>query len=280
MLIDVLMAPGSRRARLISEAMSAGINKFGDTSLIRKEEFYAGPHADGVVFYGLYGKIKTAFMDYKRAGKKAVYVDLGYWNRTEGGKLYGYHKVAINSRHPTAYYQRRSFPADRFARLGVKVEPWNKTGTHILIAGMGAKAADCEGFKPNEWEEAACRELRLYTDRPIMYRPKPSWRHATPIEGTLYSTWPHTLEEALTDCWAVVSHHSNVCVDAILAGVPAFCYHGVAAEMGQRDLSLIESPIYPDGRYEWACNIAYTQWRPDEMRSGACWKFLREEGIV
>jgi hypothetical protein len=260
--------------------MADGIKASGDTATEVSEEFYNGPRLDAGVFYGLAGKLRQAFIEYRREGKKAVYIDLGYWSRTEGGKLYGYHKIAVNGRHPTAYFQARAMPHDRVKRLGVSIRPWNKGGRHILVAGMGAKAADVEGFKPNQWEEAAIRELKRFTDRPIIYRPKPSWNNPIRIEGTTFSGKEERLEDVLADCHAVVSHHSNVCVDAICSGIPAFCWHGVATPMSLKELALIENPIYPDGREQWAANIAYTQWRPDEMKTGAAWKYLKDEGIV
>ncbi len=280
MLIEVIEGRGPR-ARVICGSMIEGITKCGD-DLTRhvREEYYNGPTVDAAVFYGLYGKIRHAFVDYRKPPRKAVYIDLGYWNRTEGGKLYGYHKIAVNSRHPTAYFQNRPMPHNRFLQQGVAISPWQKGGRHILVAGMGAKAADVEGFKPSEWEESAVREIRRYTDRPIIYRPKPSWRHATEIEGTTFSGRDERLATVLADCHAVVSHHSNVCVDAILAGIPSFCWHGVAKPMSLRELALIETPLYPDDREQWAANIAYTQWRPDEMASGAAWRYLKDEGIL
>lgn len=269
----------SPRARLICQSMAEGIRKYGDGVYEISEEFYCGPNRDAAVFYGLYGRLRDAFREYRKE-KKAVYIDLGYWERTLGGKLYGYHKIAVNGRHPTEYFRRRPMPENRFRRLGVEIKPYNKGGRHILLAGMGAKAADVEGFKPNEWESAAVRELKKYTDRPIIYRPKPSWHDPTRIEGTTFSGKDQRLHEVLQDCWAVVSHHSNVCVDGLMEGVPSFCFHGVAKPMSLQDLSMIERPIYPDERYQWACDIAWTQWRPDEMRTGAAWKYLRDEGIV
>jgi len=145
---------------------------------------------------------------------------------------------------------------------------------------MGAKAADCEGFATHEWELGAVATLKQHTDRPIIYRPKPSWRNPEPIDGTIFSPRTQPLLDVLEGCHAVVSHHSNVCIDAILEGVPSFCAQGVALPMSRSDLSQIESPIYPDGREQWAADIAYTQWRPDEMRDGLVWRYLKDEGII
>jgi hypothetical protein len=268
------------RSRVICRAMVDGLKVCGVPFKETPEEHYCGPTADIAVFYGLHGRLSDAFIEYRRTGRKAVYVDLGFWCRTAGGKLYGYHKVAVNSRHPTAYFQNRQKTSNRFAKLSVPILPWRKGGRHILVAGMGAKASAVEGFKPTQWEEAAIREIRRYSDRPIIYRPKPSWRGATPIDGTIFDDGNADLNQVLGDCHAVVSHHSNVCVDAILAGIPAFCWHGVAVPMSLRDLTLIETPLYLDGREEWAWNIAYTQWRPDEMSMGDTWRYLQDEGVL
>jgi hypothetical protein len=281
MLVSVIQG-ASPRARVICDAWQVGLSTPGINVNVKRisEQFYHGPDSDVAVFYGLFGRLRDAFVEYRRVGKKAIYVDLGYWDRVRGGKLSGYHKVSVNARHPTAYFQNRPFPHDRRRNLGIKIEPWKKGGKHILIAGMGAKAAAVEGFKPNQWEEAAVRELRKHTERDIIYRPKPSWNAPTQIPGTIYSPREQPLEEVLKDCHATVSHHSNVCVDGLVAGIPAFCFHGVASVMGPQDLSKIETPHYPDDREQWADNIAYTQWTPNEMALGMVWRHLLHEGII
>lgn len=260
--------------------MAMGIRKHDEQAREIIEEFYNGPVSQIAVFYGLRGNLRQVFADYRMYQRKAVHVDLGYWNRTEGGKLYGYHKVTVNNRHPTAYFQNKRHPHDRFSKLGLQIKPWRTNGEHILVAGMGPKAADVEGFAPNQWEKDAVAKLRMHTDRPIIYRPKPSWHHPEPIDGTMLSPNNQPLEEVLRKCHAVVSHHSNVCVDALIEGVPVFCVKGVAVTMGLNDISKIEEPLIPDGREQWAADIAYCQWRPDEMKEGLVWRHLKNEGLI
>lgn len=278
MRVAVVRGVGHRAGR-IAKALMVGIPLAGDEAIEVPVTFYNGPDMDGAAYYGLRGRCLDAFRDYRRKSFVA-YVDLGYWGRRDGGTYSGFHKVSVNDRHPTAYFQKRAYPSDRFDHHRITIKPWKKDGKHVLIAGMGAKAAPIEGFKPNEWEIAAAKEIRRYTDRPIVYRPKPSWREAIPIDGTIFSDRSQSLNEALQDCWAVVSHHSNVCVDALIEGIPVFCYHGVAKPMGLQEIALIEQPLYPDDRHQWCCNIAYTQWTPSEMASGAMWAHLKQEGIV
>lgn len=280
MAITVIRGRGPRAAT-VCQAMCEGVRHCGTQVHEIMEEYYSGVHYDVAIFYGLFGKCRQAFNDYRKAGKKAVYVDLGYWGRTEGGKLYGYHKVSVNDRHPTAYFQNRLHSADRFSRFGLEIKPWRKDGRHILVAGMGIKAASVEGFPDGHaWEHKVVEELRRHTDRTIIYRPKPSWGGATGIPGTVFSPREQRLEEVLRDCWAVVTHHSNVACDALLEGIPVFCEQGVAKPMGHADLAKIETPLYPDWRSQWAWDVAYCQWTPSEMRSGEVWRHLKNEGLV
>ncbi len=103
-----------------------------------------------------------------------------------------------------------------------------------------------------------------------------SANHATPIEGTRFSPRGETLADALADCWAVATFHSNVAVDALLAGIPAYCETGVAAELSIEGLAGLEAPKLRDGREQLMADIAYAQWHVAEMKSGACWRHLRE----
>lgn len=263
--------------------MAEGIAAAGDFPAIVSERDYdpAIPtqEFDCVAFYGLEGNNRLVFRDYA-ARSAAVYVDLGYWGRREGGRWTGYHKISVNARHPNAYFRAIPHPPDRLKRFHVEPKPWTTTGRHILLAGMGDKGAWAEGFKPEEWERWAISEIRKVSKRQIVYRPKPSWKTAKPIAGTIYSPRERDVEQELRECWAVVTHHSNVAVEAVLAGIPAFCWGGVALEMSLQDLSRIEAPFHPEGRAQWAADIAYTQWSIAEMRTGAPWRHLKAEGLI
>lgn len=242
---------------------------------------------DVAVFYGLEPPIPELF-EYYRAAGRAVYVDLGYWGRREGGRWTGYHKVCVNARHPTAYFRKPQHALDRLSELRVQIkpmaprdaEPWK----HILLAGMGDKGAAAEGYRPEEWERWAIDRIRQLTDRPILYRPKPSWKQARPIKGPgmRFSGRERDVSLELVNCWAVVTHHSNVAVDAAVAGIPTFCWGGVAAAISRSDLVEIETPVaHPMGvRQDWAADLAYTQWSVKEIASGACWRHLKSDGLL
>jgi hypothetical protein len=236
-----------------------------------------------VVFYGLEGNMPLIFRTFATDPEhRAIYVDLGYWGRREGGRFTGYHKVAVNSRHPTAYFRKPQHDRKRISHFpDLLASPWQTTGHHILLAGMGDKGALAEGYQPEQWERQAIDIIRGATERPIVYRPKPSWKKAQPIPGCqTVDSKTRPVELDLANAWAVVTHHSNVAVDGLVAGIPAFCTAGLAAPMSSQKLDRIERPEYPDGRDAWMADIAYTQWTPEEMASGLCWAHLRWEGLV
>lgn len=260
--------------------MAEGVAAAGDSVHIYPSHCYRHPHADIAVFYGFDRNLQKVMQDYRAIGKPVVYVDLGYWGRREGGPLQGYHKVSVNGRHPTDYFQAIRHPADRLSRLGLNIEPWKQAGRHIIVAGMSAKAAEAEGFGPHAWERATIEQLRRVTDRPIVYRPKPSWTEARALPGATFEPGLEDLPRLLADCHAVVTHHSNVAIDALMAGIPAFVADGAASALCFSGLDRIEQPWRPDGREQFAADLAYAQWRVAEMRSGDVWRHLKAEGLI
>lgn len=264
----------STRSKVIAKAMAAGIEACGDQVML-SADWIPVAMADCAVGYGW--RYPDVFEAYREAGSAFVYIDLGWWERKpHGNEMGGYHKVVVNEREPMAYFRRGS-ASDRFARFGLSVQPWRSTGSHILLGGMSAKSAKTRGYAPQEWERDAIRRIREVSDRPIWYRPKPSWGEATPIEATRFSGPGESIAAALRDCWAVVTLHSNVAVDALLAGVPVHCQHGVGAALSVASLAEIEAPALPEGRERLMADIAYVQWSVAEMRSGECWAHLKRE---
>jgi hypothetical protein len=233
---------------------------------------FESPQGDVGIAYG-WGH-PTLFEAYRRRGGHFVYMDLGWWNRKPPHDvLGGFHKVVVDGREPGEYF-RANMPADRFAHTGVKLAPWRQAGRHILVAGMSEKSARTRGWQPQQWETATIGALaKIYPDRPIVYRPKPSWVGASPIQGAAYSPPTEPLEKALQGAWAVVACHSNVAVDALAAGIPVHVEGGVAAYFNTplADFARFEPR---EGREQLMADIAYCQFTPSEMASGLCLRHL------
>jgi len=239
---------------------------------------------DAHIFYGLEGNLSRMFGYYTERPElgRVIYVDLGYWTRRLKGRFDGFHKVSVDARHPVAYYRK----GQHCGRGQAFTIPNNVRGpnSHILLAGMSAKGSLAEGYAPYSWETKIVAEIRKFTDRPIVFRRKPSDDGDPDIPGTVKSLKGTEIASDLVNCWALVTHHSNASIDAVLAGVPVFCWGGVGAEFARQDVSLIEHPdpglpSWSDVR-AWLDDIGHTQFSVAEMRAGVAWRHLKTEGLV
>lgn len=150
-------------------------------------------------------------------------------------------------------------PADRLKALGVRLEPWRGKGRHILLVPPGE--AICRLFGLGDWEAKTLKRLHQATDRPVVVS---------------YKGDPKPLADRLAGCHAVVTWTSNVAVEAICAGVPAFVGPESAAAPVATQLEylerLIEAPLMPEGREAWAASLAWGQFSVEEIKRG----FARE----
>lgn len=241
------LTAGNPRSRNIAEAMAEGIKQYGDRAVLLPIQ--ARPTTDAAVCYGWKQN------DLLRRYPKFIYADLGYWQRER------YYRFAANGWSPRV---RMDLPSDRFDRLGLDVKPW-RTGSQIVVAGSTAKACRDHGRRYMEWERAACERF-AEMGYPVIYRPKPNDPLATEIPG--FGCDKRPIGEALKSAHLWVTHHSNSALDAMVAGVPAYCEMGAASA-----LSVTQG--FPQGRRALLNGVAYLQWTLDEMRSGEAWAHLR-----
>ena len=257
--VACLTVPGQYNYRKIAEAMFAGAKVCGDSPLLRSVQSVITRADVGV----MYGWKRNAIL---RMYPKYVHADLGYWSRET------HWKIVANGFSP-APYVKASLPSERFERLGIGIKPEHR-GRKIIIAGSSAKSAQLHGMKYMEWETRKAQEF-LAKGLEVVYRPKPKDAFKRPIPGCGYDLGPLDF----SDCLALVTHHSNVALDALVNGVPVYCETGAASVMNF-DLSQIECPWIPEGREQFLWDCAYLQWTLEEMRSGECWSHLKSRGLV
>lgn len=201
-------------------------------------------------------------------GVRCMMFDKGYVRR-KSGSSWLYWRVAYGGHQPTEHTMALKYLGDRFRQLDLDVAPWRTQGKHILIAGSSEKYHNFYGLpSPTEYAGDIVRQLRAYTARPVIYRPKPSWRDAVPIPGTTFSKGV-SLAADLHDCHAIVTHGSNTCYEGALHGVPSVILGaGVMKRISSSKLRDIEHPLL--GRRRKVFNaLAYHQWRLRELERGA-----------
>ncbi|MRL69670.1 glycosyltransferase [Brevundimonas sp. SPF441] len=224
---------------------------------ISHAEDQADDDATGVsVVWGVLRGSDKVIARARRDGKPFYYIDHAYFGRGHG----------LNYRISRDSYDAgpvRVCPPDRLEALGVQPRSWRSAGDTILVCPPTQFFCDAHGCA--DWLQQTMREIRHATDRPIEVRAKPV--AGQPVEP---------LDNAFERAWAIVTHSSNVAVEAVVAGVPVFVSEAsAAAPVGETDLSRIEVPRRPD-RSAWLAHLAYSQFSAAEIGDGRAWRLLLE----
>lgn len=239
---------------------------------------------DAVVIFGIKGREK--FNAYRKAGVQTIYVDKGYDRRVkivEHGrkKKLVFWRVAVNAHHPTDLLETMRAPADRWESLQTPILPWREEGGHIVLAGSSGKFHKFRAIEdPTTYANKIASEIARRSNRQILYRPKPSWKDAVPVPGTIFDDIERSIESALKGAHALVTYGSNSCYEAVLAGIPCIVLgDAVARPISSTSLDDIEKPRQAprSARLQWLRNIAYCQWTTDEFKSGAAWPHVRNQ---
>lgn len=193
-----------------------------------------------------------------RGGRVAMW-DMGYWNRESAMRL------SIDDMHPTAEQLARA-PAGPGRREFALREDADPAGP-VLLVGLGAKSVVAYGLQPMEWERARLREIKArFPGRAICWRPKGD--KAVPLAGTSLRHG-QSIAEALQGCSLVVARHSNVAVDACVAGVPVECDDGAAAALYRGN----PAPSREE-RAEFLRRLSWWEWGRKEAPQA--WSWIRE----
>lgn len=254
----------------IGPALCEGFAKQGAGSSLRCSAYYGGEVEDFdlVAVYGVRkgGEARAA---YEAAGVPVLTCEWGYMARVNTHKDIptGHFQVSLGGLNtPPAF----PCPGDRFEALGIDIAArgGDPNGYVLLIGQVAGDAA--HGMEAGGMADWLRRMAAQYPD--VRYRPHP--RGAVPLHrGVPLATG--TLAEALAGARLVVTWNSNTGHDALLAGVPVVA-HGPRAAYAE----LAGESLPPlDVRRAYFRRLAYGQWTLDEMRSGACQRFLLDHLI-
>lgn len=222
------------------------------------------PRNDGKAVF-VYGVMRgnNQLLHSCRKNKRTWYLcDNGY---LRSGHFKGYYRITKN-----AFLCSGEGEGDfeRLDRLNVELWPWRKTGSCVLVCVPPPLYCWAWKFDAWKWTERVTQEIRAATDRPIRFSYKPG------LDDRAKGLPP--LEDQLSDAWAVVTHDSNVAIDALIYGVPVFVTGKTPARRcGLSDLSRIESPLYSEERREMLAVLAANQWTLAEFRDGTAWRALQ-----
>ena len=202
------------------------------------------------------------------------YIDTGYFgnertsSNPNGWKIW--HRIVKNNLQHGEIISR---PDDRWKQFNKTFNPWKKTGRKILVAAPDEKPCKFYGIDREQWLRETAETIKKYTDRPVEIRERAAKR----IDRTVHNTLQNALDN---DVFALVTFNSVAAVESIFHGIPVFTLApaNAASPVSLQDLSLIDSPYYPDQDklYAWACHLSYGQFHISELKNGKAKKYLEE----
>lgn len=203
-----------------------------------------------------------------------------------------------------AIYCNENSPGDRWLQIqkeqNIQIKPWRTQGEYVLLClqkpGDSSLARLTAKYRTYDvFITAVLNEIRANTDRKIRIRMHPlrQDRQLLAIESARSSVKdveisPNSgggngfnggdgLQRDFDNAYAVVGFNSNSLTESVCEGIPTFslCPGSMAMPMGTYDLRRLENPLFPD-RTQWLYDLAYCQWREDEVVSGKMWDHLQQ----
>jgi hypothetical protein len=252
--------PGLKKFKLdLFNRIAAHIQRHGGRVVRDDERRLLDLPDDIIPIIGCHPPLKQTIADWKARDRTFIYWDRGYCRRIFAtwlprGDNGGFYRWEVNAFHMKAI---RDVPDDRWKALKTEVQPWQKDGRHIVIAGPTFNYSTFHGTE--RWTDITIDALARVTDRPLMVRGKESKR---------------PLAEDLKGAHALVTHGSNAGTEAVFLGCPVFVDRSCAAALvGRTELTHIDNPAYPD-RQPWLNSLAYSQFDERELVDGTLWKLI------
>lgn len=236
----------------------------------------------------------------RRIGKRTIVVDSNlflYVDKTNPGN---YLRYSYDGVFPTtAEYCWDNPDPTRWQQiskdLNIKLKDWRSSGNHILICMQRNGGWSMKGLESWQWLANTIKEIRKWSDRPIIVRGHPGDAKTKRIikfkkfpiplnmDNVYFSDLENrTLVQDLQGAWCTVVYNSSPAVASAIEGVPVFvfdkddCQAGAVANTNIRN---IESPELFD-RQAWIEKISMCHWNFNDLRSGRAWSHMKKYANV
>lgn len=223
-----------------------------------------------VLFQGRMMGNQRIYQHYKSQNKPVFIIEVGSLKR---GKTW---KISLNNINRLATWgNEKDLDFSRPATLALDLQQFRQIRPKtVLIASQHQGSLQWLGQPPvKTWIENTIKEVRQYTDMPIVVRPHPRYRVDIKPTNNVSVMYPRMIPDTYDDFDISYNYHCviNFCsgpsVQAAIAGTPVICDQSSLAYPVSSPMSEIENPTMPD-RYEWFVKLCHTEWTIDEIRAG------------
>jgi hypothetical protein len=198
-------------------------------------------------------------------GQRALIFERGFL-----GDRYHWTSIGYDGLNGYGDYCNAHSPADRFEKYWAKdMKPWrDDVDRPVLLAGQLRGDASLSGLDNDAW----CLKVKALLERDgpfkVIHR-----AHPLSAVGKVQNAAP--LTDALKDAAWLVTYSSNSAVEAVFNGVPAVTVDPCCMAYFPTGHDLLARPPKPD-RTQWARDLAYCQWAPEEIANGDFWEHLKK----
>lgn len=235
-------------------ALAIAMEESGDT--VSRTTAYAGA-AQVLVVFGIgadaHNAARNAHLD---NGGRVLHFDLGYF-----GIRKHWLRMSIDHDHPQHLLDMTPADPVRWDAHHLALRKDARDNGPILLVGLGRKSRQYLGL-PN-WERDTLRRIRAeFPRRQVIYRPKGH----DGIDLRIPTDPDTPIAELLRGASLVVCRHSNVAVDAAIAGVPFQAENGAATWLQGREYTAAN-------RLDFLRRLSHWQYNPTEATQA--WAFAK-----
>lgn len=272
-----------------------GVNKCGDNGIVNESSDLV--NCDVAVIQGWVHKNSPSspHLNIRRKvsanqfNKHTIIIDSNLFNYNLcKDHLPHYSRYSIDGVFPTTgnYFNSNPDPA-RWKKiskdLGLSLKDWRVSGDHILLACQRNGGWSMRGYEVADWVNSTIKQLRKYTDRPVIVRGHPGDKKANKYLNQANKDYQISKNQRIIDdfknAWAVITYNSSPGVAAAIEGIPVFVTDPTpqisqAYDVANIDLSNIENPKLFERTY-WVERLSMCHWNFDELSNGSAWKHMR-----
>lgn len=187
-------------------------------------------------------------------------------------------KVGLNGINRDASFAADGCDNRRCDLLDLQLKPWRTDGEYILLCGQHDRSLQWDMLPSmDRWVAETIKNIRAYTDRPIIFRPHPRCpvknieRQFKDVIRQNPRHLPNTYDSfdmGFDDIYTTVSWTSNPGIHSVIEGIPAYTSpSSLAWDVSIKSLTNLNNPPLPD-RQQWLNDYSYTEWTVEEIAQG------------
>ena len=234
---------------------------------------------------------KEVFEKQQRDRKRSIIVDSNLFLYADKGNSNKFLRFSYDGIFPnTGEYCNNDPDPARWdliqKRLGIKLKPWKKNGTDILICCQRDGGWSMNGEQLMPWLVRTVQQIRKHSDKRIVVRFHPGDKNQLNHKRMLARyrlpnvmvTHSQNILQDFTTAYCVINFNSSPTVAAAIEGIPSIVLdpqRSQAAEVTHHSLSDINN-LQDFDRELWIQKMAQMHWTLDELKDGTAWRHLRQ----